>query len=103
MYILFGTDARQYCSNVYRISLKTLESYKLFDSIELKESVSNFSMQRELELKYPNEFLEGRYRQEVIFCKNKFYTFGGGNFEGNAYKLDEVIFFQNFIMSKRNF
>ena len=62
----------------------------MFDSISLKESVTNFMMMNELNAKYPNNFLEGRYRQEVVYYKNKFYTFGGGNIEGDAYKLDEV-------------
>ena len=49
-----------------------------------------FSLQNELSVKYPNEFLDGRYRQEVIFYKNKFYAFGGGNIDGDAYNLDQV-------------
>jgi len=38
----------------------------------------NFTMISELNARYPNQFLDGRYRQEVVFYKNKFYTFGGG-------------------------
>ncbi len=78
LYILFGTNARIYCSNVYKINLKTLESTKLFDSVALSDSVMNFTMISELNARYPNQFLDGRYRQEVVFYKNKFYTFGGG-------------------------
>jgi hypothetical protein len=78
LYVLFGTNARIYCANVYKINLKTLQSTKLFDSISLNESVQNFTQLSELNAKYPNDFLGGRYRQEVIFFKNKFYTFGGG-------------------------
>ena len=90
MYLLFGTNARVYCSNVYKICLKTLVCTKMFDSVQLRESATNFSMQHDLNAKYPNNFLSGRYRQEVVYYQNKFYTFGGGNIEGDAYPLDEV-------------
>ncbi len=50
----------------------------MFDSVALGDSVMNFTMISELNARYPNQFLDGRYRQEVVFYKNKFYTFGGG-------------------------
>lgn len=90
MYILFGTDSHQYCTNVYRINLKTLESSTLFDSLKLIDNASNFTQLNELNERYPNNFLDGRYRQEVIHYKNKLYAFGGGAFTGEAYILSEV-------------
>lgn len=91
LYILFGTNSHQYCTNVYKINLKSLESSKLFDSIELRDNVSNFTQLNELNQKYPNNFLDGRYRQEVIYYKNKLYAFGGGSITGEAYVLSEVL------------
>ncbi|CAF0839649.1 unnamed protein product [Brachionus calyciflorus] len=89
LYILFGTNAVQYCSNVYRVNIKTLESEKLFDSIELVEN-SNFRELENLNDIYPNDFLYGRYRQEVIHFENKLYTFGGGKIDGDAHSLDTL-------------
>jgi hypothetical protein len=91
LYILFGTDARTYCSNVYRVNIRTLESKKLFDSIELLHK-ANFTRQIELNQMYPDEFLLGRYRQEVVHYKGKFYVFGGGKIDGDSYPLDKVIY-----------
>jgi hypothetical protein len=71
--------------------LKTLESKKLFDSLELNDKAeSSFLMRRQLELAYPNDFLEGRYRQEVVHYKNKAFAFGGGKRDGDSYPLDLV-------------
>jgi hypothetical protein len=60
LYVLFGTTGHAYHSNVYKINLKTLESVKLFDSDELKQTES-FIQQQELEVQYPNNFLNGRH------------------------------------------
>ena len=87
LYILFGTNSREYCSNVYRVNIKTLESKKLFDSVELLEN-ANFTRQLELDELYPDEFLSGRYRQEVVHYENKLYTFGGGKIDGDSYSLE---------------
>ena len=90
IYILFGTNSQEYYSNVYKIDIRTLQSEKLFDSIQLKDS-ANFSTLRQLDIDYPNNFLAGRYRQEVIIHEDKIYVFGGGNSDGDAYNLIEVI------------
>lgn len=89
LYILFGTNAVHYCSNVYRVNIKTLESVKLFDSIDLIEN-SSFSQLNKLNQLYPNGFLYGRYRQEVIHYDNKMYTFGGGKIDGDAHPFDNL-------------
>lgn len=89
LYILFGTNAVQYCSNVYRINIKTLESVKLFDSIELVENATVADMHRLNQL-YPDDFLTGRYRQEVVYYENKLYTFGGGKIDGDAHSFENV-------------
>ena len=89
LYVLFGTDAREYCSNVYRISLKTLESNKLFDSLEIIDRATFIEMER-LDQEYPNDFLDGRYRQEVVHYENKLYALGGGKRDGDSCPLDLV-------------
>jgi hypothetical protein len=94
LYILFGTTSRTYVCNIYKINLKTLESEKLFDSLELTRTES-FRELETLNRDYPNDFLKGLYRQEVIHYKNKFYVFGGGNSEGMAYPFDTVSFLFN--------
>jgi hypothetical protein len=89
LYILYGTNAREYCSNVYEISLKTLECVKLFDSIELLAK-ANFSESVALHQLYPEEFLLGRYRQEVVHYSSKLYTFGGGKIDADAYAFENL-------------
>jgi hypothetical protein len=89
LYILFGTDSRTYCSNVYRINIKTLVSKKLFDSIDLLAR-ANFTTLTQLDQEYPDEFLLGRYRQEVVHYKGKLYVFGGGKIDGDSFPLDNV-------------
>ncbi len=91
LYILFGTTSRTYVCNIYKINLKTLKSEKLFDSVQMTENESYYGLMA-LNEEYPNEFLKGLYRQEVVHYKNKFYVFGGGNAEGNAYPFDLVYF-----------
>lgn len=91
MYSLFGTNAREYCSNVYRIDLRTLECRTLFDSISLLEN-ANFIEMTQLAEAYPNEFLFGRYRQEVVHYDRKLYAFGGGKIDGDAYGFENVKF-----------
>lgn len=87
LYCLFGTNARVYCSNVYRIDLRTLETTTLFDSISLVEN-ANFIEMEQLSAAYPNEFLFGRYRQEVVHHDHKLYALGGGKIDGDAYGFD---------------
>jgi hypothetical protein len=65
----------------------------LFDSTELIHHAS-FRELEALNQEYPNDFLKGLYRQEVVHYKNKFYVFGGGNSEGMAYPFDTVFFFK---------
>ena len=89
LYCLFGTNARVYCSNVYRIDLRTLETATLFDSISLVEN-ANFIEMEQLSAAYPNEFLFGRYRQEVVHHDHKLYALGGGKIDGDAYGFDIV-------------
>lgn len=89
MYCLFGTNAREYCSNVYRIDMRTLEIVTLFDSISLIEN-ANFIEMEQLNAAYPNDFLFGRYRQEVVHYDNKLFAFGGGKIDGDAYGFDSV-------------
>ena len=88
---MFGTNAREYVSNVYRINIKTLESKKLFDSLELLDN-ANFTMRQELDLMYRDDFLNGRYRQEVVHYDNKIFVFGGGKSDGDSCPLDNVTF-----------
>lgn len=66
-----------------------MESEKLFDSIELIENATVADMHRLNQL-YPNDFLNGRYRQEVVYYENKLYTFGGGKIDGDAHSLENV-------------
>lgn len=54
---------------------------------------------------YPNDFLFGRYRQEVTHFDGKLYAFGGGKIDGDAYGFDSVMklkisFFFNFYIYK---
>lgn len=95
LYCLFGTNSHIYCSNVYRINIKTLEVKTLFDSISLLEN-ANFIELNQLEQTYPNDFLRGSYRQEVVHYKNKLYTFGGGKIDGGAHGFQNVFLFFNF-------
>ena len=89
MYILFGTTSRKYCSNVYKINIKTLESILLFDSLELIET-ANYTSYLTLQTEYPDDFLVGRYRQEVVLYKFKIYVFGGGKFDGDSFSFFQV-------------
>jgi hypothetical protein len=91
LYILFGTNSQIYCSNVYKINMKTFECKKLFDSIELINKTTNFSSIVALNNEYPNEFLSGRYRQEVVHYKGKIYAFGGGIKDGDSCSMELVI------------
>ena len=91
LYVLFGTNAREYISNVYRINLNKLESVKLFDSTELLEN-ANMTQLEMLKNEYPDDFLYGRDRQECVYYDNKIYAFGGGKFNGDAYPIEKVRF-----------
>lgn len=55
---MFGTTSFEYCSNVYRIDLRTFESVKLFDSMALLPQF--FRDPESIERQYPNEFIFGR-------------------------------------------
>ena len=44
----------------------------------------------QLEEAYPNEFLHGRYRQEVVHYNKKLYTFGGGKIDGDSHGFQIV-------------
>lgn len=89
LYILFGTNSHDYFSNVYRVDVKTLESKCLLDSVRLNET-SNIREREHLNSAYPNGFLTGRYRQEIVLYSDKIYVFGGGDREGDASSLDIV-------------
>jgi hypothetical protein len=89
LYVLFGTNVREYFSNVYRINLNKLESVKLFDSIKLLDN-ANMTQLEMLKKEYPDDFLYGRYRQECVYYENKIYAFGGGKNDGDAYPLEKV-------------
>lgn len=69
--------------------MRTLETKTLFDSIALIEN-ANFVEMELLSAEYPNEFLFGRYRQEVIHYNHKLYAFGGGKIDGDAYGLESL-------------
>jgi hypothetical protein len=62
---MFGTSSREYCSNVYKINIATLESEKLFDSLQILEE--NYFNEDGLNDQYPNQFLHGRY---LIYIEN---------------------------------
>ena len=70
--------------------MRTLELTTLFDSISLVENSTFFEMEQLAE-QYPNDFLFGRYRQEVTHYDGKLYAFGGGKIDGDAYGFDSVI------------
>ena len=89
LYLLFGTNASIYCSNVYKINIHTLESFKLFDSVEIREKAGYIELMH-LQAEYPDDFLMGRYRQEVAFYNSKIYVFGGGKIDGMCYPLQKV-------------
>jgi hypothetical protein len=96
LYILFGTNSRIYCSNVYKINMKTLECKKLFDSVELINKSMNYTDTLALNNEYPNDFLIGRYRQEVLHHDGKIYAFGGGKNDGDSCSMELVINESNF-------
>ncbi len=77
IYILFGTNARVYTSNVYRINIQTLYSECLFNSVDMIENISYLTL-LELNRQYPEDFLQGRYRQDVVVFNKKIIVFGGG-------------------------
>lgn len=89
LYYMCGTDAQQYCTNVYRIDITKLESVKLFDSIELFQNSSYIETQHLMQ-QYPDDFLAGRYRQEAVVYNEKIYLFGGGKFDGDCFPLNKV-------------
>ena len=90
LYVMFGTNSRQFVSNVYRINIETLVSECLFNSIELLEN-ANFRETIELNRLYPDDFLSGRFRQEVILFEKNVFVFGGGKKEGDSLPLNKVI------------
>lgn len=59
---MFGTTAHEYCSNVYRVDLRTFESVKLFDSNDLLPQL--FRDPEKFDREYPNEFLFGRLNKK---------------------------------------
>ena len=63
LYILFGTTSSDFYSNVYRVNLITLESVKLFDTEQLKNTADQLNLENE----YPNRFLDGRCIKLVCF------------------------------------
>ena len=79
--------------------MKTLITEKLLDSVELISQNDSFFALQALNEQYPNDFLKGLYRQEVIHYNNKFYVFGGGNIEGTAYPFDlvNILFLEKYI------
>jgi hypothetical protein len=87
---MFGTNARNYFCNVYRINIRTLVSKKLFDSIELTANANFTAARTQLDEVYPDEFLLGRYRQETVVYNNKIYVFGGGKLDGDSFPMDRV-------------
>lgn len=89
LYYMCGTDAQQYCTNVYRIDIAKLESCKLFDSIELVQNSSYIETQHLMQ-QYPDDFLAGRYRQEAVVYNEKIYLLGGGKFDGDCFPLNKV-------------
>ncbi len=89
LYLIFGTNAMIYCSNVYKININTLESFKLFDSVEMREKASYIEFVH-LQTEYPDDFLAGRYRQEVALYESKIYVFGGGKIDGMCFPLQKV-------------
>lgn len=86
LYIMFGTNGAQYNCNVYRVNLKSFESERLFDSLRLIEDARFYQTALAAE-QYPDDFLLGRYRQEVVFYAGKIYAFGGGNHTGECMSL----------------
>lgn len=89
LYILFGTNSRIYTSNVYRVNIETLHCECLFNSGNLLEKASYFR-QVQLSDEYPEDFLLGRYRQEVVIHDRKIYVFGGGKNNGDVFSLAKV-------------
>ena len=69
LYLLFGTDGHKYFSDVFRVDLRNLNSVCLFQSRD-----------HLLSKKFPENFLNGRFRQGVVFYDDKLYVFGGGFF-----------------------
>ena len=86
---MFGTNSNDYFSNVYKVDAKTLESKCLLDSARLNET-TNIREREILNTTYPNAFLAGRYRQEIILYNDKIFVFGGGDGEGDSSSLDIV-------------
>ena len=86
---MFGTNSRIYTSNVYRINIETLFTECLFDSSKLLENAS-FRMQEELSIQYPDDFLMGRYRQDIILHERNIFVFGGGKSDGDSFPLSKV-------------
>lgn len=90
LYLLCGTDSRRYSTNVYKIDMKTLESVKLFDSVQIIDKATYIEYSH-LQVEYPDDFLLGRYRQEIAFYGSKIYTLGGGKLDGYCFPLNKVI------------
>ena len=80
IYILFGTNSRVYTSNVYKINIETLHCECLFNSVDMIENVPSYHTLIELNRQYPEEFLQGRYRQDVVVFNKKIIVFGGGSY-----------------------
>ncbi len=55
--------------------MKTLECKSLFDSLKIIDRLS-YTEYMSLQNEYPDDFLAGRYRQEVILYESKIYVFG---------------------------
>jgi hypothetical protein len=90
LYILFGTNGAKYCSNVYRVDVTDWRVVKLFDSLEIINSSMYMIKEDYYSSRYPDNFLEGRYRQETILYDNKIFAFGGGNHLGETKSLTQL-------------
>ena len=86
IYILFGNNGLtventvEYTSNVYRINIETLHCECVFNSADMIKNVSSHHELIELNRQYPEEFLQGRYRQDVVVFNKKIIVFGGGSY-----------------------
>ena len=62
------------------INIETLHCECLFNSVDMIENVPSYHTLIELNRQYPEEFLQGRYRQDVVVFNKKIIVFGGGSF-----------------------
>ena len=51
---------------------------------------TNFTTMNQLNQDYPDDFLQGRYRQDSVYYQNKIYAIGGGKMDGDSFPLDVV-------------